>query len=403
MASVTLQGIGKVYENGMVAVENFDLTIKDGELMVLVGPSGCGKSSVLRMIAGLEEISSGTLLINDRRMNDVSPVTRNIAMVFQNYALYPHMTVRNNIELSLKLRHIPKRDRKLKVEETAALLDLTEVLERRPGQLSGGQRQRVAMGRAIVRDPSVFLLDEPLSNLDAKLRAQVRREISNLQERLSSTMIFVTHDQVEAMTMADRIVVMKNGRVQQVGTPNELYESPVNLFVADFIGSPAMNFLKGHLITNGNSLKFGLLDEQNLELLNLEIERGSEASGSTEKMVIIGLRPEHLLITGVGSGVAGIRAKVRSIEPLGGEAIVHVDLYKNLDPGNCALAAQVDAGDANDSELLSQLRNQLVIKTQGQFRFKIGEEIVISLNSDASAYLFDIETQLAITGIVRKS
>jgi ABC-type sugar transport system ATPase subunit len=216
-------------------------------------------------------------------------------------------------------------------------------------------------------------------------------------------MIFVTHDQVEAMTMADRIVVMKNGRVQQVGTPNELYESPVNLFVADFIGSPAMNFLKGRLVTNGNSLEFGLWDEQNLELSNLEIERGSEASGSTEKMVIIGLRPEHLLITGVESGIPGIRAKVRSIEPLGGEAIVHVDLYKNLDQGNYALAPQVDAGDANDSELLSQLRNQLVIKTQGQFRFKIGEEIVISLNSDASAYLFDIETQLAITGIVRKS
>jgi multiple sugar transport system ATP-binding protein len=205
------------------------------------------------------------------------------------------------------------------------------------------------------------------------------------------------------MTMADRIVVMKNGRVQQVGTPNELYESPVNLFVADFIGSPAMNFLKGRLVTNGNSLEFGLWDEQNLELSNLEIERGSEASGSTEKMVIIGLRPEHLLITGVESGTPGIRAKVRSIEPLGGEAIVHVDLYKNLDQGNYALAPQVDAGDANDSELLSQLRNQLVIKTQGQFRFKIGEEIVISLNSDASAYLFDIETQLAITGIVRKS
>ena len=383
MASVRLESVRKVYENGTIAVDDFNLSINDGELMILVGPSGCGKSTVLRMIAGLEDISAGTLLIDDKRMNDVSPVTRNIAMVFQNYALYPHMTVRKNIELSLKLRRMPKTDRKLRVEETAALLGLEDVLESRPAQLSGGQRQRVAMGRAIVRDPSVFLLDEPLSNLDAKLRAQVRRDISDLQKRLCATMVFVTHDQIEAMTMADRIVVMRDGQVQQVGTPNDLYQNPKNIFVADFIGSPSMNILNGCLIAGSNTFRFAFATGQTWELHNVKIKKGSEAFDKLEGPIILGIRPEHLAIGGTESEIAGLSAVVKSVEPLGGEAIVHVEL-----------------SGVKDRASSDQKQAQIVVKVQGRFQFTVGDEVIVHLNDDSMVYLFDTETQMAVTGIV---
>jgi len=383
MASVRLESVRKVYENGTIAVDDFNLSINDGELMILVGPSGCGKSTVLRMIAGLEDISAGTLLIDDKRMNDVSPVTRNIAMVFQNYALYPHMTVRKNIELSLKLRRMPKTDRKLRVEETAALLGLEDVLESRPAQLSGGQRQRVAMGRAIVRDPSVFLLDEPLSNLDAKLRAQVRRDISDLQKRLCATMVFVTHDQIEAMTMADRIVVMKDGQVQQVGTPNDLYQNPKNIFVADFIGSPSMNILNGCLVAGSDTLRFAFATGQTWELRNVKIEKGSEAFDNLDGPIILGIRPEHLAIEGTESEIAGLSAVVKSVEPLGGEAIVHVELI-----------------GVKDRASSDQKQTQIVVKVQGRFQFTVGDEVIVHLNDDSMVYLFDTETQMAVTGIV---
>src|SRR5512146_2313598 len=245
MAHVTLEGVRKVYENGFVAVHDASFEIADGEFVVLVGPSGCGKSTTLRMIAGLEAVSSGQVRIGDRIVNDVPPKDRDIAMVFQNYALYPHMTVRENLAFGLKLRKLPRAEIGARVQHAASLLELDAILDRRPAQLSGGQRQRVAVGRAIVREPAVFLFDEPLSNLDAKLRVQMRREISSLHRRLGATMVYVTHDQTEAMTMGDRIVVMNAGHVQQIGTPMELYDHPVNMFVAGFIGSPAMNFVPG--------------------------------------------------------------------------------------------------------------------------------------------------------------
>ena len=248
MASLSLRGIYKRYPGGVVAVSDFTMNIKDKEFIILVGPSGCGKSTTLRMIAGLEEISEGELFIGDRLVNDVAPKDRDIAMVFQNYALYPHMTVFENMAFGLKLRKVPKDEIKKLVEEAAKILDIAHLLDRKPKALSGGQRQRVALGRAIVRDPQVFLLDEPLSNLDAKLRAQMRTELSKLHKKLGTTFIYVTHDQIEAMTMGDRIVVMKDGYIQQIDSPINLYENPVNKFVAGFMGSPQMNFINAKLI-----------------------------------------------------------------------------------------------------------------------------------------------------------
>src|SRR5579875_311507 len=247
MATITLEGVTKVYPNGFEAVHGIDLDVGDGEFMVLVGPSGCGKTTVLRMVAGLEDISDGILKIGDKIVNDLGPKERDIAMVFQNYALYPHMTVGENIGFALKLRKMPKDQIKAKVSEAAHILGLTEWIDRKPGQLSGGQRQRVAMGRAIVREPSVFLMDEPLSNLDAKLRVQMRAEVSRIQRRLDVATLYVTHDQTEAMTMGDRVAVMRSGEIQQVDTPQSLYDRPNNLFVAAFIGSPAMNLYEATL------------------------------------------------------------------------------------------------------------------------------------------------------------
>ena len=248
MASLTLKNITKRYAGNVLAVSDFNLEIKDKEFIILVGPSGCGKSTTLRMIAGLEEITDGELYIGDKLVNDVAPKDRDIAMVFQNYALYPHMTVFENMAFGLKLRKTPKDEIKRRVEEAARILDIEHLLDRKPKALSGGQRQRVALGRAIVREPKVFLLDEPLSNLDAKLRAQMRTELAKLHKRIGTTFIYVTHDQTEAMTMADRIVVMKDGLIQQVDTPTKLYDSPANKFVAGFIGSPQMNFIEGVLL-----------------------------------------------------------------------------------------------------------------------------------------------------------
>src|SRR6478752_5730385 len=257
MAEIVLDRVTKSYPNGATAVKELSITIGDGEFVILVGPSGCGKSTTLNMIAGLEEISSGELRIGGRRVNEEAPKDRDIAMVFQSYALYPHMTVRQNIAFPLSLAKMSKADIATKVEETAKVLDLTDFLDRKPSQLSGGQRQRVAMGRAIVRNPEAFLMDEPLSNLDAKLRVQMRGEIARLQQRLGTTTVYVTHDQTEAMTLGDRVVVLRGGVAQQIGTPDELYERPANIFVAGFIGSPAMNFFPATLNDVGVTLPFG--------------------------------------------------------------------------------------------------------------------------------------------------
>ena len=299
MASVTLKGIYKKYAGGVTAVSDFNLDIEDKEFIILVGPSGCGKSTTLRMIAGLEEISEGELYIGDRLVNDIAPKDRDIAMVFQNYALYPHMTVFDNMAFGLKLRKTPKDEIKRRVDEAARILDITHLLDRKPKALSGGQRQRVALGRAIVREPQVFLLDEPLSNLDAKLRAQMRTELSKLHLRLGTTFIYVTHDQTEAMTMGTRIVVMKDGFIQQVDTPQNLYSKPVNVFVAGFIGSPQMNFIDVTLQDKDGKLVVVFDDVEGAENNGYEIElpegkRTPELEAYIGKGMILGVRPEDL-------------------------------------------------------------------------------------------------------------
>ena len=292
MASLSLKNICKVYPNGFEAVKDFNLEVEDKEFIIFVGPSGCGKSTTLRMIAGLEEISSGELIIDGKVMNDVEPKDRDIAMVFQNYALYPHMTVFDNMAFGLKLRKVPKDEIKAKVEEAARILDLEKLLDRKPKALSGGQRQRVAMGRAIVRNPKVFLMDEPLSNLDAKLRVQMRSEISSLHNRLGATIIYVTHDQTEAMTLGTRIVVLKDGVIMQVDSPQKLYNQPNNLFVAGFIGSPQMNFVDAQCVVEGAKafLKF---DKYQVELPEAKAKKLIDG-GYAGKNVVFGIRPEDI-------------------------------------------------------------------------------------------------------------
>ena len=336
MAEIRLSNISKMYPNGLTAVKGIDLTIEDGEFLVLVGPSGCGKSTVLRMIAGLEEISGGTLTIGDRVVNDVEPKERDIAMVFQSYALYPHMTVAENIGFPLRLSRVPKAEKERRVREAAAILELTDYLDRKPGQLSGGQRQRVAMGRAIVRQPAVYLLDEPLSNLDAKLRDKTRTEMVDLQARLGVTTVYVTHDQVEAMTMGDRVAVLKDGELQQCATPRELYISPANAFVAGFIGTPAMNFLDATVTPEGLSVSG----------ITVPVDDGvREALGREGGTVRLGVRPEDVRI-----GDTGAEGRVVGVEELGPEAIVRVDFPAALDAGQLTVRAPGDTtlarGDA---------------------------------------------------------
>ncbi|MEX0629520.1 MAG: sn-glycerol-3-phosphate ABC transporter ATP-binding protein UgpC [Chloroflexota bacterium] len=317
MATVTFDHISKRFTGETMAVEDFNLEVNDGEFLVLVGPSGCGKTTALRCVAGLETISEGRLLIGERVVNDIAPKDRDIAMVFQSYALYPHMSVYDNLAFGLKLRKVPKADIDRRVRQAASILALDRFLDRKPKALSGGQRQRVALGRAIVREPQVFLMDEPLSNLDAKLRVQTRAEILRLHQRLKTTMIYVTHDQVEAMTMGDRIAVMRDGVLQQVGTPHQLYDHPANLFVAGFIGSPAMNFMKAR--TDGSDLMVG---EIRLALAGKAAEVVGERPAGSE--VTVGFRPEHLEL---GDDAAGptvrLAASVDVVEFLGDQELIH--------------------------------------------------------------------------------
>ena len=346
MASVTLKNVKKIYpfngddakkkkkkkgeettekkvnlqitDKGVVAVQEFSLDIKDKEFIVLVGPSGCGKSTTLRMIAGLEEISEGELYIGDRLVNDVAPKDRDIAMVFQNYALYPHMTVYENMAFALKLRHAPKDEIDKKVKEAAEILDITQYLGRKPKALSGGQRQRVAIGRAIVRDPQVMLMDEPLSNLDAKLRNQMRAELIKLRERINTTFIYVTHDQTEAMTLGDRIVIMKDGFIQQIGTPQEVFNHPYNLFVATFIGTPQMNMFENAKLVKADGKYAVQLDNQTV-VLSDEKQAKLAANNVAEQDVVLGVRPEHIELT-----AGGIEGKVDVSEMMGSTVHLHV-------------------------------------------------------------------------------
>ncbi len=335
MARVELKNLGKIYPGNVEAVKNANLVVNDKEFVVLVGPSGCGKSTTLRMIAGLEEISGGTIHIGDTLVNDVPPKNRDIAMVFQNYALYPHMTVYKNMAFGLILRKYPKKEIERRVHEAAEILGITELLDRRPKALSGGQRQRVAVGRAIVRQPKVFLFDEPLSNLDAKLRVQMRTEISKLHTRLQSTMIYVTHDQVEAMTMGDRIVVMLDGVIQQVAPPLELYNHPVNRFVAGFIGSPPMNMIEGKLIAENGALFF--VDEKATIKLQTPKSREATLEAYADKPITLGIRPEQLLDNLAQQEKPGvsINAMVEVVEPMGSE----INLY--LSVGGQSLTARI--------------------------------------------------------------
>ncbi len=336
MASLSLRGIYKKYPGGVVAASDINLEIRDKEFIILVGPSGCGKSTTLRMIAGLEEISEGELYIGDRLVNDIAPKDRDIAMVFQNYALYPHMTVFENMAFGLKLRKVPKDEIARKVEEAARILDLSHLLDRKPKAMSGGQRQRVALGRAIVRSPKVFLLDEPLSNLDAKLRAQMRTEISKLHKKLGTTFIYVTHDQTEAMTMGDRIVVMKDGFIQQIDTPQNLYENPVNKFVAGFLGSPQMNFIDAVLKKNENKqyyVEFGSEDTKTSRGVKYQIiiPEGKvvpELEKYVDREITLGVRPEsvhdeEMVISAATTGV--IECDVEITELMGAETFLYLD------------------------------------------------------------------------------
>jgi multiple sugar transport system ATP-binding protein len=322
MAVIGVESVTKRFPDGTVAVDNANFTIEDGEFFILVGPSGCGKSTLLNMIVGLEDISEGTLRIDDKVVNDLDPKDRNLAMVFQNYALYPHLTVRENMAFPLRLKKVPNEEVTRRVDEAARILELTELLDRKPAAMSGGQRQRVAMGRAIVREPDAFLFDEPLSNLDAKLRVQMRTEISRLQNRFDTTTIYVTHDQVEAMTLADRVAVMRKGVVQQVASPRELYNEPVNLFVAGFIGSPAMNMLSGEL--EGDTLKLPMVD------VPLPQEVRARLGSSPPRKVVVGIRPEHFQdVELVGEARAHgptFRVPVDVVEWLGSELYVHFEV-----------------------------------------------------------------------------
>jgi multiple sugar transport system ATP-binding protein len=321
MAQVALRNVVKMFDK-TPAVQGIDLDIADREFIVLVGPSGCGKSTTLRMIAGLEEATAGEIFIGDQLVNDVPPKDRDIAMVFQNYALYPHMTVYENMSFGLRLKKFPKQEIKERVEAAARILDITTLLDRRPKQLSGGQRQRVAMGRAIVRNPKVFLFDEPLSNLDAKLRVQMRTEIKKVHQKVTTTTIYVTHDQVEAMTLADRVVVMNQGRIEQIGPPNELYHTPKTRFVAGFIGSPAMNFLPARVVNGGSNLSIRLSDQLSLPVPE---SRTARYKAYLDKEVVFGLRPEDIIEprSETPPGSAAFDVQLDVVEPMGMETMVY--------------------------------------------------------------------------------
>ena len=363
MSTVSLKHIFKIYDGNVTAVDDFNLEIADKEFIVLVGPSGCGKSTTLRMVAGLEDISKGELYIDQRQVNDVEPKDRDIAMVFQSYALYPHMTVRENMAFPLKLRKVPQEEIDRRVNQAAEILDITQYLDRKPKALSGGQRQRVAIGRAIVREPKVLLMDEPLSNLDAKLRNQMRAEIIKLRQRIDTTFIYVTHDQTEAMTLGDRIVIMKSGVVQQIGTPQEVFNTPCNLFVAGFIGTPQMNFFRGRLERTEEGYQVQCMGT----VIPLTQERSALLSqrGQAGGEVIVGVRPEHIAVQTQGDNT--VAATVEVSELMGSEIYLYLD-YKG---------------------------NKLTARVAPTSKAKNGSEVVVAFDPH-KVHLFDPETEVTI-------
>jgi len=397
MATVTFENVNKMYGD-FHAVKDLNLEIGDGEFMVLVGPSGCGKTTSLRMIAGLEEISSGTLRIGDRIVNDVPPKDRDIAMVFQSYALYPHMTVRDNLAFGLKLRKFPKAEIERRVKETAATIQLDKLLDRKPKELSGGQRQRVALGRAIVREPSVFLMDEPLSNLDAKLRVQTRAEIARLHQRMGTTFVYVTHDQVEAMTMGDRVAVMRKGELQQVADPQTLYDRPVNLFVGGFIGSPAMNLLEATLERRNGGL-VAKIGSQSIELDDATLSLHPALRSFEGKDVVLGVRPEDLedlALAGDTPDGRRLKGKVELTEALGSEIMVHfsIDARHAVTEEVRELAEDVDAGGTTQPDHASGTAT-LVGRFGARSRVRGGGDVEVAVDTRA-LHFFDPATGLGI-------
>ncbi len=392
MADVALESVNKEYDNGFRAVTDLNLEINVGEFLVMVGPSGCGKSTTLRMIAGLEEITSGTLMIGDRVVNDLPPKDRDIAMVFQNYALYPHMSVFDNIAFSLKLARRPKAEIKERVTEAARILELESQLDKRPAQLSGGQRQRVAMGRAIVRRPRVFLLDEPLSNLDAKLRVQMRAEITDLQREVGVTTFYVTHDQVEAMTMADRVAVISQGVLQQVDTPMTLFNEPDNIFVASFIGSPSMNIMEGVLARNGQGLKV-TLGSQSLDVPDEVLQHRPALEGYLDRKVAVGLRPKDFEDASIASDHPAdqrLRATVLHTEALGFEIIGYFEMDAKPVISKEALELsdeEISAAESSSTRVHARFNPTTMARS--------GDTIDVAVTV-GNAHFFDLETGLAI-------
>jgi multiple sugar transport system ATP-binding protein len=399
MAEITFDNVSKIYGDGFRAVTDFNLEVLDGEFVVFVGPSGCGKTTALRMIAGLEEISEGEIRIGERVVNNLPPGARDVAMVFQNYALYPHMTVAENIGFALKMRKVPKDEARKRIQETAEIIGLVDHLDRKPRQLSGGQRQRVAMGRAIVREPQVFLMDEPLSNLDAKLRVQMRGEISRIQRQLNVTTVYVTHDQVEAMTMGDRVAVMRRGLLQQFEPPQRLYEQPANLFVASFIGSPAMNVIEATLERNGDgaSLRIG---SATLPLPPQVVSARPALTGYAGKSLAVGIRPEALDESGRRNGDSGrLRGVVSAIEALGSEQLAYVDVEAKPVLVDDVLEGLVDMEQAEElAELKSDPhgdRTTLVARLDAAARVRPDETVELAVDL-GKLHFFDLASGATI-------
>jgi multiple sugar transport system ATP-binding protein len=396
MATLLINDVSKRYPNGVEAVSHLSLEVEDGEFVILVGPSGCGKTTALRMVAGLEDVTDGTIELGGRVVNELSPRDRDMAMVFQNYALYPHMTVADNIGFALKLRKLPKAEVKERVAEAARVLGLTEHLGRKPSQLSGGQRQRVAMGRAIVRSPTAFLMDEPLSNLDAKLRVHMRAEVARIQRRLAVATLYVTHDQVEAMTMGDRVAVMRSGQLQQYAAPQELYERPANLFVAAFIGSPAMNLYQASVDEAGAVLRLG---EQNLAMPSRL--RGDGVIGAYRgRPVVVGIRPEELVDAALGGGDGAgrrLEGSVDLVEELGSEKLVHFRIEASRVSASDALlsGAEEEREELAAGEIGAETATAGVARVAARSRIRAGERVTFVLDTD-HLHVFDPDSGEAL-------
>ena len=391
MGAIKITNIGKIYPNGTRALEDVNIEINDGEFVVLVGPSGCGKTTLLRMVAGLEDITEGEIFIGEKVVNEVAPKDRDIAMVFQNYALYPHMSVYDNMAFSLKLRKLPKSEIDKKVKDAARTLEISELLERKPKALSGGQRQRVAMGRAIVRSPEAFLMDEPLSNLDAKLRVQMRAELGQLHTQLETTTLYVTHDQVEAMTMGDRVAVIRKGELQQIDTPREIYLYPKNIFVAGFIGSPSMNFVYADVKVSGSSVKLSFANET----ITCSGDTVNKLKNVDGKQIVLGLRPEAFedsIYAKDSEYTESISIKVTLLEQLGSDSYIH--FYKDIKPVQTEAIEEILADEGEDITVLGD-ETKFIARINPNSTVKEGEEITLSIDP-SKLHFFDPESGKAL-------